>query len=401
MKTDRRRFFIVFLIGYLAYSAIYIARLNFSAAASLLEQEDVLSKSQIGVIGSVFSLVYALAKIPNGYIGDCFSAKNVITCGLFITGFSNLLIGFFPSFLSIALFWGLNAYGQSMLWGPLLRAFSENYGEANFKKISQILVSSVAVGSIIGLLLAAECTSFGSAAACFLLPGAIALAAAFAVKYAFIDAEGRKGYGMKGMGRAFRSMLGEMKFRWIIFPAVSHGMMKDNINVWLAIYFVDTYGVDLQQIAGFIFIVPMFAFLGRLLYMPMYRTIKNEYAISAISFGVCVFAAAALCWEYISAGVSLLCLGTISAMVSMINTHLLSAFPAEFPKQHNISFIASVMDVLTYGGAGIGSLCFGMLIQHFGYSSMFFIWAGVSALSICFLCRLCRMGKKEYIQQAS
>ena len=36
-------------------------------------------------------------------------------------------------------------------------------------------------------------------------------------------------------------------------PAISHGMIKDNINVWLAVYFVDSYGIDLKQMAGFIF----------------------------------------------------------------------------------------------------------------------------------------------------
>lgn len=396
-SAARKKFFIVFSAGYLAYSSIYVVRLNFSAAATLLEKSDILNKAQIGLIGSVFSLVYALAKIPNGYIGDYFSVKKVIICGLMIAGFSNLLIGIFPDFVSIVIFWGLNAYGQSMLWGPLLRVFSENYEEKRLKKISQILVSSVAVGSIVGLMLASLCVSFESVAACFLIPGAITLIMAVVIKLFFIDAPGQKKSKTDSMIQATKNVFREARFRWIIFPTVSHGIIKDNINVWLAVYFVDTYGINLKAIAGYIFVVPVFGFIGRLLYLPLYRMIKNEYAISILAFGFCSLATAVLCMKDIPAFLSMVCLGLISALVSMINTHLLSAFPADFPGHNNISFVASIMDVLTYGGAGIGSLCFGILIQSFGYKSMFLVWIGISVISIWFLGHFYKM-KRKWLQ---
>lgn len=398
-KKDKLRFFLVFSVGYLAYTSIYAARLNFSVAATLLQEQNILNKAQIGIIGSVFSLVYALAKVPNGYIGDHFSTKKVIIIGLLITGVSNLMIGLFPCFVSIMILWGLNAYGQSMLWGPLLRTFSENYGEERFKKISQILVSSVAAGSIVGLQIATRCVSLGSAAVCFLIPSGITLIMALLVKLWFIDAAGEKKRRGKSVFQELRELLHEKKFRWIMIPAISHGMIKDNINVWLAVYFVDTYGVDLKQMAGFIFLIPTFAFVGRMLYMPFYRILKNEYRISMLCFGICSISAAVLIQDHLPAFLALMCLGIISALVSMINTHLLSAFPAEFPEQNNISFVASIMDVLTYGGAGIGSLCFGILIQYFGYQSMFFIWMGFSLISIWFLRHLDQIHQPFCIQK--
>lgn len=391
---EKRRFLLIFLTGYLTYSSIYIARLNFSVAAPLLEGNGILNKAQIGIIGSIFSLVYALSKLPNGYIGDKFSTKKVIICGLCIAGISNLMIGMFPGFLSIAVLWGINAYGQSMLWGPMLRTFSDNYGETRFKKISQLLVSSVAVGSILGLWLAARCASMESAAVCFFIPGGITLLMAFATALFFADAKGKKQERSETMGQALLRIFGESKFRWMTVPAIAHGMIKDNINVWLAIYFVDTYGIDLKKIAGFIFLVPVFAFLGRILYLPIYRAVKNEYIISMLSFGLCGISAVVLCIKSLPAALALLCLGMISALVSMINTHLLSTFPAEFSGQNHISFIASIMDMLTYGGAGIGSLCFGVLILHFGYESMFLIWTGASILSVLFLFHCYRLNKK-------
>ena len=132
-KVKEKPLIVVFLVLYLAYSSIYVARLNFSVASGLFQENHILDKAQIGIIGSIFSLTYAVAKIPNGYMGDRLSARKMIISGLLIVGFSNLVIGLFPCFLSIAVFWGLNAYGQSALWGPVLRIFSQSYGKERLK----------------------------------------------------------------------------------------------------------------------------------------------------------------------------------------------------------------------------------------------------------------------------
>ena len=77
-----------------------------------------------------------------------------------------------------------------MLWGSLLRTFSRHYDKTAFKKVSQYLVSSVAVGSIIGLLLASKCADAGGAALCFIIPGIVTLIMALAVRLFLPDTQG-------------------------------------------------------------------------------------------------------------------------------------------------------------------------------------------------------------------
>ena len=96
---------LVFVTCYLAYSSIYVARLNFSVASALLESVGTLDKTGIGIIGSIFSFTYAISKVPNGYIGDRIPARKMIAVGLLIAGVSNLVIGFMPQFFSIAILW--------------------------------------------------------------------------------------------------------------------------------------------------------------------------------------------------------------------------------------------------------------------------------------------------------
>ena len=245
----------MFLLAYAAYSSVYIARLNFPVASALYEAAGTLSKKQIGIIGSVFSFCYAIGKIPNGYLGDRLSSRFVIVCGLAVTGISNLFIGFLPHFYSIAVFWGLNAYGQSMIWGPMLRSFSENYHEQLYRSVMQYLVSAVAVGSILGLCLSSRCVTVYGVTACFAIPGLFALLMAVLIRLFFLDSPGKKSEH-PAISRAIAAVFEKRRFRQMILPAMAHGMIKDNINVWLALYFVDSYQTDVSRMAGFLFFVP-------------------------------------------------------------------------------------------------------------------------------------------------
>ena len=371
---------VIFAVAYIAYSAIYIARLNFSVASALFEAQGTLSKAQIGVIGSIFSLVYAVSKVPNGYMGDRLRSRLVIVIGLVITGVSNLLIGFMPRFWSIAIFWGLNAYGQSMLWGPMLRTFSENYSGDTFRRLIQYLVSAVAAGGIAGILIASKCATALGASACFFVPGIIALVMALATRILFPDCSGRETEHDSIIASTAR-LFGKSEFRRIIFPAMAHGMIKDNINVWLAIYFIDTFHTDISSAAGFIFLIPACALAGRFLFPIFYRVLKNDFRVSMTAFFMCVIVNLLLFSGKLSIAGAVICMGADSALVSVINSHVLSQFPASICDKGELSFTASVMDLVTYGGAGIGSLIFGVLIGKFGYESMFMIWSVISLIS--------------------
>lgn len=381
VEKNKKSLWMIIPIAALAYASLYIARANFSIASAVFAEQGLLDERQIGVIGSVFSFSYALSKIPNGYLGDRFSTRSVMILGLVITSVSNLLIGLFPRFLSMAILWGCNAYGQSMLWGPLMRTFSFNYGEEVTKTIGRIFGATIALGNIAGILLASWCASALGVAACFLVPAAITGGVALALRLFFIDAPGNKTRHENGIFNVTTEIFHMKQFRSMIFPAVAHGMIKDNITIWLAVYFIDTFAIDIKAIAGYVFFVPLLTFISKLIYPLIFRLLKNDYLISIVSFGICVLLSARLCANSISATEALICLAVISSLISLINSLMLVVFPTELVGTEQLSFACSIMDLLTYGGAGIGSLIFGMLIQSFGYKSMFFTWLLCSTAS--------------------
>ena len=95
MKKGNSR---IFLVCYLAYLFIYVARLNLSMAAPGLKELQVLSMEQIGLLGSAFSVVYACGRLLSGILSDRVAPWKMISAGLLLCGVSNLCFSFFPPF---------------------------------------------------------------------------------------------------------------------------------------------------------------------------------------------------------------------------------------------------------------------------------------------------------------
>ena len=131
----------IFTVCYLAYTLIYVARLNLSVSSTCFIEAQILDSAGIGLLGGVFSVIYAFSRLINGYISDNISPRRMIGVGLLIVGISNICMGLLPGIAGVVVLWGLNAFGQSMLWGPILRIVANTYDEQTAKKITSYMVS--------------------------------------------------------------------------------------------------------------------------------------------------------------------------------------------------------------------------------------------------------------------
>jgi len=174
----------------------------------------------------------------------------------------------------------------------------------------------------------------------------------------------------------------------VLIPAFLHGVVKDNISVWMTVYFVEKFQVDLAQSAGFVFFIPLVGFVGRMLYPACYKVCgSNEHKVSVVSFAVCVLASLVLCTNFLTPALATVCLSLIYAAVSVANTSILSIFPLQFQESGSVASVSGIMDFATYLGAGVGSLIYGVVIKQFGYLPMFLSWAAVMIVSIFVLLR--------------
>ena len=385
---------LIFWIIYLAYASIYIARVNLSIAGPEMISADVLNTVQLGFLGSAFSTIYSAGRLVNGGISDKKAPGSMLTTGLAGAGISNILGGLFPPFYGIFVLWAANAYAQSMLWSSVLCVVSDVYDENAAKKKVPLMVTSVATGNILSIIInTALITKLGVRFA-FVVPGLITLILGgftyFATrKISVKEVQEKKHISMWGL-------LKEKQISLMCVPALFHGVMKENISLWMAVYVVDKYMVDLTTSSYYILLIPVIGFIGRFAYPAIYSLCREkENSVSQIGFVICIAASGLLLANGIGMATAVICLSLIYAAVSMINTSLLSMFPLKYQNTGNVASVSGIMDFATYLGGGVASFIYGVVIKYFGYAPMFVSWVIISAASILVIVYLNKITTKN------
>jgi len=168
-------------------------------------------------------------------------------------------------------------------------------------------------------------------------------------------------------------------------------VMKENISLWMTVYIVDKFSVDLSTSSYYVLLIPVLGFLGRSVYPLSLKLCRGrENTVSLAGFILCTAAAMLLSVGRVGMVTSVLALSLIYAAVSMINTSILSIYPLHYLKTGNVASVSGIMDFATYLGGGIASVIYGVVIKAFGYQPMFISWVVISLVSVVFIHRINR-----------
>lgn len=375
---------IVFWILYLAYTATYIVRLNLSVAKPALEEMGSVNTAQLAFLGSIFSLVYAVGKLVNGGVGDKVRPWIMVTTGLLLAGMGNIVMGLLPPYGALLFCWGVNAFGQSMLWGPILSMVSAIYDEQTARKKATVMGTSIAVGNVAGIL-AASCliNAFGPEAV-FIAPGFFAVGLAMAVALFAGKIPVKMGKGMSPVKHLLRR-----EVQIMILPAMLQGVMKDNVSLFMVDYFVKRFSVNPALNPLYILFIPVSGLAGRMLYPLVYKRVGyDENKAAAAGFIFCAVFALPLGMSLGGPLTTTLCLCGIYAAVSIVNTSFLAIYPMRYAKEGSVSSMSGIMDFATYLGHAASTAVYGIMIMKFGYASMYLSWTVLSVVGLFLLrCR--------------
>jgi OPA family sugar phosphate sensor protein UhpC-like MFS transporter len=131
-ESIRRRYernrWSVFVSVTLGYGIFYICRLNFSVVKKPMLDENILSATEMGIIGSALLIAYAGGKLVNGFLADRANIRRFMSLGLLMVGLVNVALGFADIlksepvrmllggsglFLTVAALWGVNGWFQA------------------------------------------------------------------------------------------------------------------------------------------------------------------------------------------------------------------------------------------------------------------------------------------------
>jgi len=136
----------------------------------LVGDELALSDTQLGTLGSAFMILYMLASIPLGILGDRVRRTRVIAVGVAIWGAATFLSGLARSYPQLFAARALVGIGEAA-YGPIATAMvSDYFAKSRRAFVNALFTSAIPLGAALGVLLGGTVgTHFGWRNAFFLV----------------------------------------------------------------------------------------------------------------------------------------------------------------------------------------------------------------------------------------
>ncbi len=369
------------IISVFSYLASYYTRNLLSVATPNMLETGEYTSEFIGLLSSVYFLVYAIGQLVNGLIGDMISPKYMITIGLLVTGSVVILFPLAPfAWLQIVCF-ALMGVGLSMLRGPIMKMVSENLT----KDYSRAICACLSAASFAGPLVASMLAIVFKWNMMFIVAGITTLAisvTAFVV-LSFLE---RKGtfvfYSSKSSG--IRSYAQLFKIDNFVFYMVVGGVVEiaaSAITFWIPTYLSDALGFDtvttnvvysaISIFKAFIPFVTLFIF--KLVRERDIVIMRGGFSVAVISF-VCMMIVPGTWIKVVFLVISNVAIAICSAV-------LWSIYIPGLGKTGKVSSVNGLINCTGYLSASVANSIFARLLG-LSWNGVIGIWCGVAAIGL-------------------
>jgi sugar phosphate permease len=270
----------MFIGMYIGYTIFYFTRKNISPALPLISDKLDIDLVQLGILSSVFYVVYGIGKFISGLFADRANIRMFMAIGLFLASIIHLFIGFLDSLFLIVFFWGLNGAFQSMGFPPIAKGLVHWFSPSERATKWTILSSSHTAGTFgIGLLVAGIINLYNKGIvgweAVFYVPGIIGCLTAIGlfitlrdrpVSMGLPEIEDFKGdkpvvelsESTKSHWEILKKYIFTNKYIWILSLAnMFIYIIRFGTLDWATIFLYDVKGIDQVSVAIFWTLMPL------------------------------------------------------------------------------------------------------------------------------------------------
>ncbi len=162
----------------ITYATFYFVRKNFSMANNAIAKEFGFSNTEMGIILSVATIVYAGSKFLSGILADHANPRYFMAIGLVLSAIMNIFFGLSSALPLFILFWALNNLFQGMGMPPCSRLLTIWFPPNTRGRAWGVWNASHQIGGGIIVILAGFLVSTYGWRAAFYVPAIIAIAVA-------------------------------------------------------------------------------------------------------------------------------------------------------------------------------------------------------------------------------
>lgn len=386
----------IFILCWVAYACIYFGRVNLSVAIPELQNSFGWSKSQVGLIGSIFFWIYGTGQLINGYLGDKVSSRKFIFIGLFVTACANMAFGFTASIVVMCILWGINGYFQSMLWGPMVKMLSNWYPNEKSSRTAISISTSMVGGYLLAWGLAGSLINYAGWKWTFWVPGLFIMV--FSLVWFFRVKDRPEDIGLVSPNAVKDEVTNEIieesnklslievikrtKLWYVVIACFAQGIIKDGIGLWGPTFLMETHGINMKATTSLIIFIPFMNFAGMMVAGYINKKFKYREKLTVVSLFVVgiVMIGALIKFGTINIFFGVMFLGLASAMMFGANTLLLGVVPLSFHKYGRVSSVAGFLDFCAYLAAGFTGILTGKIVDLFGWNGLLTVWVFLCAI---------------------
>ena len=284
------------------YATIYISRGNLSIVRSMMIDGGVFDVGVAGIVGAVYFTTYAVGQVINGFVADKRPPFLMVLIGLIVAFVGTFGMSFHQPPLMYAVWWGLNGFGQSMLWSPVFYIIS-NMIDPRYRYIAVIALGiSAPIGKVAASLGSGAAIANGRWENAFYL-GSFTLAAVsllwvagyLSVKRRIVQIKPEKKETERENVREKLNVKESMGHIcrggfFLFVPAlIAYGLFYNGIIEIVPSMLTESYGMSPSGAAVLNTVIPIIGIVGVLISKWIFKLCRNNELTSAfVSMSLCL-----------------------------------------------------------------------------------------------------------------
>ncbi len=388
LKLKNNRESRIIFICWLAYTAAYVGRLNFSASNVAIIEALGATKPDAGLVSSFFFFAYGAGQLVNGILSKRYNSKYMIFGSLTVSAVLNLLMPLCADISVMKYIWLINGMAQSVLWSTLIKTLSDFVSDKKLPSAILAMSTTVAIGTLISYGISAFFVRFGIWQAVFYSASVILLIAAFVWLFLFGPSE-KKSPEVEAAKTDKVKMSKAVTFA-LIFAAIAgiaNGFIKDGITTWVPSVLYEEFGLSQSFSILLTLFLPMVSTLGATIAKKTHEKISSHATMNMIFYAVSATLCAGILWalKIRSLPAIMLCFIGVACGMAMINNVITSMFALDYRKSLNAGFAAGLLNTFCYIGSTTTTYTLGAVSQSRGWNAVFIIMLAVciAAAVIC------------------
>jgi sugar phosphate permease len=392
----------VFFITWLTYAGFYFCRKNLSIVLPAIQGRSGLGTIELANIVLGFTLFYVIGQFGWGFLSDRIGAKRVVGVGLLLAAGSNLLMGAHMSYAWLLFFACLNGAGQATGWSGLVKIMAIWFSRANRGVVMAWWGTNYVLGGFLATAFATWAVTQPSLLPQlawrrgFIFPALILLAVTL-LFLAGIDGA-RTGGALSGEesgaplesgayrsdGKDLKELLRKPALWMVGIAYFAQEMCRYALMFWLPLYMVDHLRYSLR-VSGYVSSLYELAGIGGAViagYASDYLMHSRRPPVAAIMF--CGFGCVLLCQPALAhfgpAGTAVLI--SLAGIFSYGPDTLLSGACAQDIGGAKAAATATgLIEGIGHAGALFSPYVVVMVSSHYGWTSLFRVFAGAAFLA--------------------